>query len=109
MWGITIKQAEAIATMIKAHHDANKKEEEELEKWEYILYMAMDDLHYDENTPEETLKENTRIAHAKITKLQDSLAKKWKDRLKDSSVSHMQEYNPLLSNSMNYNYEKGEV
>ena len=90
MNGITIKQAEAIATMIKAHHDMFKKEEEQLEKWEYILYMAMDDLHYDEDTPEETLKKHTRVAQEEVNRLKDILAKEWKARIKDSSVSRMQ-------------------
>jgi truncated hemoglobin YjbI len=101
MWGITIKQAEAIATMIKAHHDANKREEAKLERWEYILYMAMDDLHHDKDTPEETLRENTRVAQDMVNVLKERLAKEWKDRIKDSSVSRIQEGRP------SYNY-KGE-
>ena len=91
MNGITIKQAEAIATMIKAHHDANKREEEKLERWEYILYMAMDDLHYDVDTPFETLRENTRVAQDMVNILKERLTKEWKARIKDSSVSRMQD------------------
>ena len=91
MNGITIKQAEAIATMIKAHHDANKREEAKLERWEYILYMAMDDLHYDEETPFETLRENTRVAQDMVNILKERLTKEWKARIKVSSVSRMQD------------------
>ena len=91
MNGITIKQAEAIATMIKAHHDANKREEAKLERWEYILYMAMDDLHYDKETPFETLRENTRVAQDMVNILKERLTKEWKARIKDSSVSRMQD------------------
>ena len=86
MWGVTIKQAEAIATMIKAHHDANKREEEKLEKWEYILDMAMDDLHYDEETPIETLEDNTRVAQDMVDILKERLTKEWKARIKDSQL-----------------------
>ena len=86
MNGITIKQAEAIATMIKAHHDANKREEEKLEKWEYILDMAMDDLHYDEETPIEKLEDNTRVAQDMVDILKERLTKEWKARIKDSQL-----------------------
>ena len=58
---------------------------------EYILYMAMDDLHYDVDTPFETLRENTRVAQDMVNILKERLTKEWKARIKDSSVSRMQD------------------